>query len=52
MRRVLVVDDEENIRLVLQTLLRKHEYEVEVPAWQRRQESAESGLVAMPLYRR
>ena len=30
MRRVLVVDDEENIRLVLRTLLRKHEYEVEV----------------------
>jgi two-component system, NtrC family, response regulator AtoC len=28
MRRVLVVDDEENIRLVLQTLLRKHDYEV------------------------
>ena len=32
MRRVLVVDDEENIRLVLRTLLRKHEYEVEVAA--------------------
>ena len=30
MRRVLVVDDEENIRLVLQTLLRTHDYEVEV----------------------
>jgi two-component system, NtrC family, response regulator AtoC len=30
MRRVLVVDDEENIRLVLKTLLRKHGYEVEV----------------------
>jgi two-component system, NtrC family, response regulator AtoC len=30
MRRVLVVDDEENIRLVLQTLLRKHDYEVHV----------------------
>jgi two-component system, NtrC family, response regulator AtoC len=29
MRRVLVVDDEENIRLVLQTLLRAHGYEVE-----------------------
>jgi two-component system response regulator AtoC len=29
MRRVLVVDDEENIRLVLRTLLRKHGYEVE-----------------------
>ena len=32
MRRVLVVDDEENIRLVLRTLLRKHGYEVEVAA--------------------
>ena len=32
MRRVLVVDDEENIRLVLQTLLRKHGYEVEAAA--------------------
>ena len=30
MRRVLVVDDEENLRLVLKTLLRKHGYEVEV----------------------
>ena len=30
MRRVLVVDDEENIRLVLRTLLKKHGYEVEV----------------------
>jgi two-component system response regulator AtoC len=30
MRRVLVVDDEENIRLVLRTLLRKHGYEVEL----------------------
>jgi two-component system response regulator AtoC len=29
-KRVLVVDDEENIRLVLRTLLRKHGYEVEV----------------------
>jgi two-component system response regulator AtoC len=29
-RRVLVVDDEENICLVLRTLLRKHGYEVEV----------------------
>jgi two-component system response regulator AtoC len=29
MRRVLVVDDEENLRLVLKTLLRKHGYEVE-----------------------
>jgi two-component system response regulator AtoC len=30
MRRVLIVDDEENIRLVLRTLLRKQGYEVEV----------------------
>jgi two-component system response regulator AtoC len=30
MRRVLVVDDEENIRIVLQTLLKKHGYEVEI----------------------
>ncbi|HRG94650.1 MAG TPA: sigma-54 dependent transcriptional regulator [Polyangiaceae bacterium] len=30
MRRVLVVDDEENIRLVLRTLLRKNGYEVAV----------------------
>ena len=29
MRRVLVVDDEENIRVVLRTLLRKHKYQVE-----------------------
>jgi two-component system response regulator AtoC len=40
MRRVLVVDDEENIRLVLRTLLRKHGYEVEV---------AESGETALAL---
>ncbi|MCG8555604.1 MAG: sigma-54 dependent transcriptional regulator [Proteobacteria bacterium] len=32
MRRVLVVDDEVNLRLVLQTLLRKHGYEVETAA--------------------
>ena len=32
MPRVLVVDDEENIRLVLRTLLRKQGYEVEVAA--------------------
>ena len=32
MARVLVVDDEENIRLVLRTLLRKHGYEVAVAA--------------------
>jgi two-component system response regulator AtoC len=38
MRRVLVVDDEENIRLVLQTLLRKHDYDVKVA------ESGERGL--------
>ena len=30
MRRVLVVDDEENLRLVLRTLLRRQGYEVEV----------------------
>ena len=30
MARVLVVDDEESLRLVLRTLLRKHGYEVEV----------------------
>jgi len=30
MRRVLVVDDEENLRLVLRTLLKKHGYDVEV----------------------
>ncbi len=30
MRRVLVVDDEENIRIVLQTLLKKHGYEVQI----------------------
>ena len=29
MRRILVVDDEENIRLVLRTLLKKHGYQVE-----------------------
>src|SRR5438105_12875444 len=40
MRRVLVVDDEENIRLVLKTLLKKHGYEVEV---------AESGEAALGL---
>jgi two-component system response regulator AtoC len=31
-RRVLVVDDEENLRLVLKTLLRRHGYEVESAA--------------------
>jgi two-component system response regulator AtoC len=40
MKRVLVVDDEENIRLVLRTLLRKHGYEVEV---------ADSGETALTL---
>ncbi len=40
MRRVLVVDDEENIRLVLRTLLKKHGYEVEV---------ADSGEAALTL---
>ena len=38
MRRVLVVDDEENLRLVLRTLLRRHGYEVE---------TAESGEAAL-----
>jgi two-component system response regulator AtoC len=38
MRRVLVVDDEENLRLVLRTFLRKHGYEVEVA------ETAEAAL--------
>jgi len=32
MARVLVVDDEESLRLVLRTLLKKHGYEVEVAA--------------------
>ena len=32
MRRILVVDDEENLRLVLRTLLRRHGYEVETAA--------------------
>ncbi len=40
MRRVLVVDDEENIRLVLKTLLRRHGYDVEV---------ADSGEAALAL---
>jgi len=40
MRRVLVVDDEENIRLVLRTLLKKHGFEVEV---------AEGGEAALAL---
>ena len=32
MRRVLVVDDEENLRVILRTLLRRHGYEVETAA--------------------
>ncbi|HYQ28315.1 MAG TPA: sigma-54 dependent transcriptional regulator [Polyangiaceae bacterium] len=40
MRRVLVVDDEENLRLVLRTLLRRHGYEVE---------TAESGEDALAM---
>jgi two-component system response regulator AtoC len=39
-RRILIVDDEENIRLVLRTLLRRHGYEVEAAA---------SGEEALPL---
>src|SRR5690606_16113169 len=31
-RRVLVVDDEENLRVVLRTLLKRHGYEVETAA--------------------
>ena len=41
MRRVLVVDDEENIRIVLKTLLRRHGYEVETAA------SADDALAAI-----
>jgi two-component system response regulator AtoC len=41
MRRVLVVDDEENIRLVLRTLLKKHGYDVEVA------DSGEGALAAL-----
>jgi two-component system, NtrC family, response regulator AtoC len=44
MRRVLVVDDEENIRLVLRTLLKKHGYEVEVA------DSGESALVMVDTF--
>ncbi len=40
MRRVLVVDDEENLRIVLRTLLRRHGYEVE---------TAQSGEEALAL---
>jgi two-component system response regulator AtoC len=41
MRRVLVVDDEENIRIVLKTLLRRHGYEVETAG------SADDALAAI-----
>jgi two-component system response regulator AtoC len=44
MRRVLVVDDEENIRLVLRTLLKKHGYEVEVA------DSGEAALAALEAF--
>src|SRR5690606_10860528 len=44
MTRVLVVDDEENLRLVLRTLLRKHGYEVETCA------SGELALEALPRF--
>ncbi len=43
MRRVLVVDDEENLRIVLKTLLRRHGYEVE---------TAQSGEEALGLVER
>lgn len=42
--RVLVVDDEENLRVVLETLLKKHGYHVHVA------ESAEAALQALPQY--
>jgi two-component system response regulator AtoC len=41
MRRILVVDDEENIRLVLRTLLKKHGYDVEIA------DSGEAALKAL-----
>jgi two-component system response regulator AtoC len=41
MRRVLVVDDEENIRVVLRTLLKRHGYEVELA------EEGEAALAAL-----
>ena len=44
MRRVLVVDDEENIRLVLRTLLKKHGYEVELA------DSGEAALAALDAF--
>jgi two-component system response regulator AtoC len=44
MRRVLVVDDEENIRVVLRALLKKNGYEVEVA------EGGEAGLAALEAF--
>jgi two-component system response regulator AtoC len=44
MRRVLVVDDEENIRLVLRALLKKNGYEVEVA------DGGEAGLAALEAF--
>jgi two-component system, NtrC family, response regulator AtoC len=44
MKRVLVVDDEENIRVVLRALLRKNGYEVEVA------DSGESALVLVDTF--
>jgi two-component system, NtrC family, response regulator AtoC len=44
MRRVLVVDDEENIRLVLRTLLKRHGFEVEVA------DSGEAALVLVDTF--
>src|ERR1700677_668690 len=44
MRRVLVVDDEESIRLVLRTLLKKHGYEDEVA------DGGEAALAALDLF--
>ncbi len=44
MTRVLVVDDEENLRLVLRTLLKKNGYEVEVA------ESAEAALAVLDAF--
>src|SRR6478609_1439064 len=44
MRRVLVVDDEENIRLVLKTLLKRHGYDVEIA------DSGESALALVDAF--
>ena len=44
MPRVLIVDDEENLRLVLRTLLRRHGYEVEASG------SAEDALARMEVF--